>query len=197
MTLAQPHLLTQPEPRRWTREEYLRTSEAGVFDGRPRVERFDWQIVEMPAQNNPHATAVPKCFLAAHRVFGGTHSVRVAATLAVGPSSDPEPDVAVVEWAVQQRCDPPDAAVLVIEVSDTTLRYDLGAKANLYASVRLSDYWVVDVRGRQVYVHRNPIPDPAARFGHRYTAVSTIPESGSITPLVAAHAQISVKDLLP
>lgn len=197
MTLAQPQLLPQPEPRRWTREEYLRMSELGLFEERPKVERFDWQILEMPAQNNPHATAVTKSFRAIDRVFAVTHSVRVSSTLAVGPSSDPEPDVAVVEWAVQQGADPPDAAVLVVEVSDTTLRYDLGAKANLYASEGFPDYWVVDVRGRQVHVHRTPVPNPAARFKHRYSTVTVVPEAGIITPVAAPHAEISVKDLLP
>jgi Uma2 family endonuclease len=190
--------LAQPQPRRWTREEYLRMSDLGFFQGH-RVERIDWEIVETPAQKNPHATAVTRTLRAVDRVFGQTHSVRVGATLAVGPGSDPDPDpdLAVIDWAVQQRSDPPDAAVLVIEVSDTTLRYDLGRKANLYASGDVPDYWVLDVNGRQVHVHRHAVADPSTPFGYRYSSVVVFAATGAASPLAAPHASIAVADMLP
>ena len=188
--------LAVPQRKRLTREEYFRMYDAGVFEGR-RVERIDWEIVEMPAQNNPHATAVTKTFRAVDRVFGQTHSVRISATLGLGPPHDPDPDIAVVEWAVQQRSNPPGAAVLVVEVSDSTLLYDLRRKVGVYAGGAVPDYWVLDIPHRQLHVHRDPVPDATAPFGHRYANTTVVPEGGTVTLLAAPRQSIAVADMLP
>jgi Uma2 family endonuclease len=186
----------EPLAKRWTREEYFRLSDLGAFQDK-RVQRIDWEIVEMPGQNNPHAWAVTRSFRAIDRVFGQTHSVRISATLGLGPPHDPDPDVAVVDWDVERRSNPPDTAVLVVEVGDSTLRYNLGRKANLYAAGGILDYWVLDIPHRQLHVHRNPVADPDAPFGFHYPPPLVIPADGVATPLAAPNASIRVADMLP
>lgn len=75
--------------------------------------------------------------------------LRVEAPLDLGPSSEPEPDLALVArrdddyWTAH-----PSAAdaVLVIEVADTSLAFDLEAKARLYSGAGIPHYWVIDVQ---------------------------------------------------
>ena len=50
----------------------------------------------------------------------------------------------------------PADILLLVEVADTTLRTDLGRKARIYASGEVSEYWVVDLNNRELYVHRAP-----------------------------------------
>ena len=70
----------------------------------------------------------------------------------------------------------------MIEVSESTLRFDLGDKAELYAAAGISDYWVVDVAAHSIVVHR----DPAAG---RYRDVRTYRESDELQPATRARGQ--------
>jgi Uma2 family endonuclease len=91
----------------------------------------------------------------------------------------------------------PTSAEVVVEVSDTTLAYDMGDKARLYASASIADYWVIDVVNRQLSVFHNPTPDAAQPFGAAYASMTTLGPNDSVSPLAASHASIRVSDLLP
>src|SRR5690606_36340499 len=90
----------------------------------------------------------------------------------------------------------PKTALLVVEVSDTTLEEDTHAKASLYAAGGVADYWVIDVTGR-VLVFRDPKPAAAEPFGFVYAGVSAYGRDDTITPLAAPDQRIKVSDLLP
>ena len=47
----------------------------------------------------------------------------------------------------------------MIEVADSTLAFDLGAKARMYAQHGVLDLWVLDIRGERLVVHREPSPE--------------------------------------
>ena len=117
--------------------------------------------------------------------------------LAVTPTSEPEPDIAVVPGQPRDFEDHPNTAVLVVEVSDTTLHYDRNVKSSLYASAGVGEYWISNVVDRQLEVHVSPGPgpDPQAPFGHRYEKVTTLGSSDSRTPAAASSA-ITVTDML-
>jgi Uma2 family endonuclease len=85
---------------------------------------------------------------------------------------------------------------LALEVSETTLQYDRGDKAALYASAGIQDYWIVNLADRRVEVYRNPVPDGSAKFGFRYADCSVYSAQDRVKPLVAA-GEIAVVDLLP
>ena len=197
-TATTPHLPTPPNPgpRYWTREEYYRLADLGFFQGQ-HAERIGGQIMVMSPQNFPHYAAIDKAAEVLRGVFGPGYWVRTQAPLELGQSSDPEPDVSVVAGRREDYSDHPTAAVLVVEVSDTTLAFDRGDKANLYAAAGITDYWVIDVNGRRVEVYRDPKPDPARPFGAWYTKVTVYGPADVITPLAAPTARIAGTDLLP
>jgi Uma2 family endonuclease len=111
--------------------------------------------------------------------------------------SAPQPDIAVVAGTVGSYATPPATALLVVEVSDATLWYDRNRKAAMYARAGIADYWIVNIRDRQLEIRRTPIPDPGTRQGHRYDHLSVLTPPDHATPLAAPQAQIAVADLLP
>jgi Uma2 family endonuclease len=169
--------LSIPEPTpgriRWTRSQCETIRAAGILTG--RYELIDGEIISKMGQNPPHPHAINLVLRYLARVFG-IEMVRVQATIEIGDAdpehNDPEPDLAVTEEpadAYSQRHPGPADLVLVVEVSDTTLRFDRGAKALLYARAGIREYWVLDLGGRALYVHRNPTPEGYAEIS-RYTA---------------------------
>ena len=74
------------------------------------------------------------------------------------PTNDPAPDVAVLRRSIRELSSipGPEDLLFVAEVSSTTLSFDLTVKAGLYARAGIAEYWVVDVEGRRVIVHRQP-----------------------------------------
>jgi Uma2 family endonuclease len=124
--------------------------------------------------------------------------VRSQGGLDLGNRQQPIPDVAVVPGSPRDHArDHPTSALLVVEVSDTTIRYDRGFKAHLYARAGISDYWIVNLGDRQLEIHRNPGPDPDRASRFCYAEVTVIPADGQASPLARPEALIAVADLLP
>lgn len=181
----------QPTPWRWSRTDYDRLAEEGWFDGR-RVELIEGEILEMSAQKGPHVVSVDLTGEALKVAFGAGHFVRRQAPLNLTNGSAPEPDLAVVPGEPRQYLLNPSKALLVVEVSDTTLAFDLGRKARLYALCGIEDYWVLDLTARRLIVHRQP--DAAAGvWGETFSLDAT----ATIAPLAEPDAVVSVADLLP
>jgi Uma2 family endonuclease len=111
--------------KRWTRREYDRMAEAGILSEDDRVQLIDGEIVTITPQNSQHAAAVGKAQRVIERLFEVHVWVRVQMPLILDPDSEPEPDLAVLPGSprdyVQQH---PRSALLVIEVSDSTISLD-------------------------------------------------------------------------
>jgi Uma2 family endonuclease len=139
-----------------TRAEYGRMIDAGLFAGE-RVELWKGVIVRMSPQKSPHAFAVQKLteLFSVAVVPTRRAGVRVQLPLALGDDSEPEPDIAVVE-AREYRDELPTTALLVIEVADSSLRFDREFKAPAYAEAGIPEYWLVDVQRKLIEVHRDP-----------------------------------------
>ena len=111
----------------------------------------------------------------------------------------PEPDAAVVPGGPRDYATTghPTTALLIVEVSDTTLSYDRGCKASLYARAKIADYWIVNLVHGRLEVRRNPVPDVSERYGWRYQDVLLLAPPDRIAPLAAPKKHIAVADLLP
>jgi Uma2 family endonuclease len=184
-------------PFRWTRDEYYRLAEAGYFDGK-RVMLIDGEILTMAPHNEPHAWGVVNTQIAILTALGPQFVCRSQLPLNLGQASDPEPDAAIVPGPLPKRPGPhPTTALLVVEVSDSSLAYDTGDKASLYAAGGIADYWVIDLVHNRLVVFRDPKPDPAARFGHGYTSLRYLDRADTVAPLAAPNSPVAVADLLP
>jgi Uma2 family endonuclease len=184
--------------KRWTRLEYERLIDRGIFREDERLELLDGVLVLKEPQGDPHAVAVDLVVAALRQAFGTGWLVRAHAPVALGRRSRPEPDVSVVRGSPRDyRSAAPTHPALVVEVSQTSLAHDRTRKASIYARANIQDYWIVNLVELVVEVLRDPTPlDPPSR-GWVYRSVQTLQAGGSVAPLAAPVAPIAVADLLP
>ena len=145
-------------PVRFSRNAYYRLGELGILSKRDRVERIDGEIIAMTPAGSRHSACVSRLnqFLTP-RI--GDAIIRYENPLALPQDLDPEPDLAVVRARADHYEDAhPTAedALLVIEVSDSSRRADLGRKAPWYAEAQIPEYWIVDLTRDRIVVHRDP-----------------------------------------
>jgi Uma2 family endonuclease len=104
--------------------------------------------------------------------------------------------LAVVAGSPRDYADHPRSALLVVEVAESSLNYDLREKANLYAAGGIQEYWVIDLVHRQLIALRDPNVDAAQAFGASYRTRTAHDPTAAVRPL-AASADVLVADLLP
>jgi len=186
------------QPHRWTREQFYQMLELGWFQDQ-RVELIEGEIFDMPAQLNFHALAIKLSDTALSSAFGPNYWVRVQMTLDLTPLSSPDPDLAVVAGAPRSHTvsTNPTSALLIVEVSDTSLWYDRNRKSHLYAAAGIADYWIVNLVQRQLEVHRDPVTDNSLPLVFRYNNRTILDPPDTVSPLAAPQASITVADLLP
>ena len=154
------HAATAPVPYRFTREEYYRMGEAGLFADK-RVELLDGEIITMAPQNPPHAGITSRLASALMRLLGSTVSLRVQLPIVLDDWSEPEPDVALCQPDPDdyEREHPrADQVLLVIEVAEASLPHDRGRKVTAYASSVIPEYWIVNLVDRRIEVLSDPDP---------------------------------------
>jgi Uma2 family endonuclease len=146
----------------WTVDDYHRMLETGILTEGDRVELLNGQIIEMNPQLPPHAATTQRAFRYLDRLLETVAYVRMQLPITLKPKSEPEPDIAVVRLDANEYGDRHPTAndiFLIIEVADSTLLSDRQQKKTIYAKAGISDYWILDVNTRQVYVFREPISD--------------------------------------
>ena len=153
----------------------------------------------MAPQKDVHAAVVSLAYKAIIRQFGDGYWVRMQLPLHLGEDSEPEPDVSVVKGTERDFIGTghPQSALLVVEVSDSTPRFDRKTKASLYATAMIEDYWIVNLIDRVVEIHRRPRVDANDPRRGRYESIERAGAGAVIAPLALAGASIEVADLLP
>src|SRR5262245_30139831 len=184
--------------RQWTRVEYDRLIEIGVFQPGDAVELLAGEIIVAEPQNSSHYTAIGLAEEALRAVFGPGWLIRTQGPIALDEQSEPEPDVAVAPGRLRDYSrEHPARPVLIVEVAISSLSLDRNHKGSLYARARVDDYWIVNLVDRVLEVYRQPLVDASAPFGWRYASHETLRPGSSIVPLAAPDSAVLVEDLLP
>ncbi len=187
-----------PRLRRWTRGEYARLIEAGIFHPGEPVELLGGELMVSEPKGSAHYTAIGLVEDALRAALGRGWLVRSQGPLALTDDSEPEPDIAVTRGTRRDyRDDHPSRPALVVEVAEASLTIDREHKGSLYARAGVADYWILNLVDHVLEVYRGPIEDPDARFGWRYAWTEVLSSGSSATPLVAPSVRIPVSDLLP
>ena len=184
-----------PPRKHWTRGECSFLETAGLLDGQ-HLELIEGDLINKMGKNWPHVSATTLLRNWLLRVFGDSFVVTEASIDVApedNPTSEPEPDIIVLNRELGNipstgRPRPEDLR-LVVEVSDTALLFDLSVKANLYARAEIVEYWVLDVTGRRLIVHRDP-------QGGKYASVLAFADHEATAPLAAPAAQIRAAEVL-
>ena len=188
--------IPERKTRRWTRVEYDRLIDLGVFQPGDPIELIGGELMVAEPQGAPHYTSIRKTARALERVFGPAWEVRTQGPIGLDEGSEPEPDVAVVPGEPEDYGSAhPSRADLVVEVSESSLAFDRGHKGSVYARAGILDYWIVNLVDRVLEVYREPAPDAAAPFGARFARREVLDPSRQVSPLAAPHASIRVRDL--
>jgi Uma2 family endonuclease len=161
--------------RLFTREEYHRMGEAGIFARGERVELIRGEIITRSPQGRRHRAFIDNLTQILTTRLSGRAIVSVQMPIVLADDTEPEPDLQLLgRRAVpyKEREAHADDALLIIEAGVTSLGYDRSTKLRLYAAAGIAEYWVVDCHTESIEVHRTPhrdgyrdvtrITDPAA-----------------------------------
>jgi len=166
---------------------------AGILRPDERVELIEGELVRMSPIGNRHVATVLALTRALVPRVMDVAEVSVQNPIRLGRYSEPEPDLALLrrrpndDWtaALPQAAD----VMLIIEVADTTLRFDREVKAPLYAQHGIPELWIVDLEGRVILVHRDPVDG-------RYASVDEILADGVLSPRALPELMLKATDVL-
>jgi Uncharacterized protein conserved in cyanobacteria len=178
----------QPERvRPLSRREYDQLVALGVFEDE-RIELLRGMLVTMSPQGNVHAGLT--AWLAQQLTLrtGGAYDVRSHSPFAADDYSEPEPDVVVARRREKYAHPEPPEVLLLIEVSDSSLRKDRKIKLEIYAEAGVPEYWIFDVRAKAIDVHRQPVDG-------RYTSVVRMNDTGALRPVALPGVSIDVAEI--
>ena len=173
---------------RWTTAELLRLTELGAFTDNDRFELIGGEIVPMSPKGRRHEVVADvlqkfwarRCpeeiWISAERQFNLEPETYTTPDLLVRPAGIQVPDVRG------------DTALLVVEVADTSLAYDQGTKAALYARFGVREYWVINARTLETHIHQGP-------GATGYASVRTAPAPDLIVPLLAPSLGVRLSEL--
>ena len=153
-------VMTDLLPRhRVTVDEYYRMAETGLIAPDARTELIEGEVIEMPPIGSPHAAAVSQLQGLLYSATRGRAGLRVQNPIRLDNYSEPQPDLTVVlprkDFYRSSHPLPADT-LLVVEISQSTLRLDLKVKVPLYARHQVPEVWVVDLEHNRIHFFRSP-----------------------------------------
>jgi Uma2 family endonuclease len=183
------------QPRLFTVVEYDKMAEAGILKPDERVELIEGVIIQMPPIGPEHADSVD----IVAEVFGDRlrprARIRVQNPIELADVARPQPDITILRRP-DRRARPYRAAhpgrediLLVVEVADTSLAYDLGEKAIMYAQRGVSELWVVDIPHDRLVVHRDPTADG-------YASVDVVERGATVSPSAFPDIAFTADEIL-
>ncbi len=178
MTLAtHDRASTIVRPFLWTLDRYHKAIAAGIFDGE-FLELLNGELIEMSPEGIPHAGLSSEGADYLRECLGNRAKVREAKPITLPHDSEPEPDIAIVKplgdiYKLERHPQVEDI-FWVIEYANTSLEKDLRLKSKVYASANIPEYWVVNLKTRELIVLREPM-------GEKYQTKWTL-TSGTICP---------------
>ena len=178
--------------RRFSVKEYYLMAEAGILSPRDRVELIDGEIVQMAAISSRHAGCVTYLSNTLLPMLGRRVIVRVQNPVRLSEYSEPEPDVALLRPRADAYRDAhpgPDEALLIVEVSHSTVEYDRDVKTPLYADAGIPELWLVNLD--EDYI--DGLSDPV---GAGYRAVRRYARGERIAPALLPDAALDVSEIL-
>ena len=177
---------------KFTAEDFYRLYENGLFDSKDRIELLNGDIIIMHAIGFRHGQALTNLT----SIFGEQARRRFKISpqnpVELERYSAPQPDLALVPWSRgnSKRHPAPDEVFLIIEVADTSLRYDREEKLRAYASTGIREFWLLNLQDDILEIYRQP-------EGPAYREQLTIPADGTASPLAFPDVTIALADILP
>ena len=184
---------TIPQPRRlrFTVDHYYKMIELGMIDNYEKSEIIDGEMVEKMSIGDRHAWIVDLLNRFFSRNLPDQIMVRVQNPLRLGEFDEPEPDIVLADLTKYDGSRHPraDETILVIEVSDLSLRHDRDTKIPLYAAAGIKEVWIINLRNNVIEVYQNPT------FGI-YQSVRIFEIGQAVESSVLTDLALNVSDVL-
>lgn len=172
-----------PTPHPITVDEYYDMDRTGLLEPDARVELIEGEVVHMPPMGSLHGSAADFLAHLLYRAAADRARIRSQLPVRLSNISEPVPDVAIVKpRADRYKLSHPTApdVFLIVEVSNSTLRYDTSVKVPLYARHGIPEVWIVDVKNNQLRTYRSPSDghyrETASTRNPGITAIPGIPD---------------------
>jgi Uma2 family endonuclease len=180
--MSEASLLHQPWITRWKLDvrDYHRMGEAGILTEDDRVELIEGELVAMSPIGSDHSGGVNALTWLLVQGAGSRAVVAPQNPVRLSDHSEPQPDFALLRPRADfYRSETPTPAdvLLLIEVADSSLRFDRLVKLPLYARHGIREVWIVDLAGQAVELCRGPGPDGYARITRAGRGASIAPEA--------------------
>ncbi|HLH29800.1 MAG TPA: Uma2 family endonuclease [Terriglobia bacterium] len=178
--------------KKFTVEDYYHMAEAGILQPDERVELIEGEVVEMSPIGDPHGVITDRANMIFARGLGDKVVVSVQRPVRINRYNELQPDVVLIrprENFYGTRHPRPEDVVLLIEVSDTTLRKDQLVKLPIYARSGIPEVWIIDINADAIHTYRQPQRD-------RYLTTASVGRGESVSPAAFPEFVMRVEDLL-
>jgi Uma2 family endonuclease len=183
---------TETTKKLFTVDEYYRMGEAGILGPEDRVELINGEILKMSPIGNPHVACVDRANALFAVSFTGKAIVSIQNPVLLNTYNEPQPDVVLMKarpdfYKLKRHM--PEDVLLLIEVADTTLRFDRKVKLPIYAASGVTEVWIEDLQHDKILVFRDPKDDV-------YKTCLTFQRGDSISIAAMPDTIFKVEDLL-
>ena len=176
----------------FTTDVYHQMIQRGILTRNDKIELLEGDLIKMSAVGPRHAACVERLSEILQHEFGRTTSLRHQNPVELSNISEPEPDITIL----RRRDDfytnahpTPDDVLLLIEISESTLAKDRGAKLSAYAKAGIVEYWIVNLQEDLIEVYTNPT-------GSSYDTARIVHRDEKISPLLLPSAVLEADEVL-
>ncbi len=156
--------------KKFTTDEYHRLIDWGFFAGNDRVELIRGEIVAMSPKRTPHSVCNSLLLKEFIIMLGDRANIRGQEPIIIPPDSEPEPDLVIASKKDDNYLSSHPLAtdiLLLIEIADSTLKYDQETKLSLYAEAEINNYWIFNLVDNNLEVYSQPFQDNKGQSGYR------------------------------
>ena len=151
---------TQPQPRRlrFSVDEYYQMIELGLLKDYEKAEIIEGELIQKMPIGDRHAFIVDVLTELLIKSVPDKVRVRVQNPVRLSDYNEPEPDIALADLTKfdGKRHPRPEETLLIVEVSDSTLKYDRDTKLALYAEAEIPEVWIINLPNNIIEVHQKP-----------------------------------------
>lgn len=172
--------MTLTTTKRFTITEYHRLADLDFFTEDDRIELIKGEIIKMAAKGRPHSVCNTRLYKELFKLLEEKATIRGQEPIIITNNSEPEPDLVIVENRPDDyflNHPTPSDIFLVIEVADSSLKYDQEVKLPLYAEAGISDYWIFNLVDYHLECYCQPYQDLQGKFGYRHKSIILSNES--------------------
>jgi Uma2 family endonuclease len=183
---------TEVTKKRFTVEEYYKMDEAGILSPKVRTELIDGEIIEVTTMGARNASVLSRVTRLFVKLFNGKAILRAQLPFPISEFTEVQPDAALFKPSMDYygSAHPgPGDVLLVLEIADSSLKYDRDMKLKVYAAANVPEVWIADLRGDSLLVFRDP-------SSANYKTSLSFKREDSIFCLSFSDIQFSVQELL-